>query len=148
MATQFNPETLTQIGRYAAILKLDLERYAINPTLTLAPGPRTRVTLGYEHLHDTRVADRGITSFQGRPADVDVSTFYGDPNQSYVRASVDLWSANVEHQAGKVTLRNRTLVGDYDRSYQNFVPGAVTADATNAPQMIARWTTVSVPSPG
>ena len=27
-----------------------------------------------------------------------------------------------------LTMRNRTLVGNYDRFYQNFVPGAVTAD--------------------
>ena len=47
--------------------------YAVNPTVTIAAAPRTRVTFGYEHLHDTRVADRGLTSFQGRPADVDVS---------------------------------------------------------------------------
>src|SRR5262249_12370187 len=73
-------------------------------------------------------ADRGITSFQGRPADVDDATFYGDPDQSHVRAGVDLGSATVEHRAGRVTVRNRTLFGAYDRFYQNFVPGAVTAD--------------------
>jgi catecholate siderophore receptor len=107
---------------------VDLERYAVNPTLTVTPGPRTRLTFGYEHLHDTRVADRGITSFQGRPADVDVSTFYGNPADSHVRAAVDLATATVEHKAGKATLRNRTLFGRYDRFYQNYVPGAVTAD--------------------
>ena len=37
----------------------------------IAPSDRHKITLGYEYLHDTRVADRGITSFQGRPADVD-----------------------------------------------------------------------------
>ena len=105
-----------------------LERYALNPTLTLAASPRTRVTLGYEHLHDTRVADRGITSYQGRPADVDVSTYYGNPADSHVRAAVDLGTATVEHKAGALTLRNRTLYGDYDRFYQNYVPGAVTPD--------------------
>jgi catecholate siderophore receptor len=105
-----------------------LERYGLNPTLTLAPRPETRVTMGYERLHDTRVADRGLPSFQGRPAGLDVSTFFGDPEQSHVRADVHLGSAAVEHRVGRVTLRNRTLFGDYDRFYQNFVPGAVTAD--------------------
>jgi catecholate siderophore receptor len=108
-----------------------LERYAVNPTLTLAPSPRTRITLGYEHLHDTRVADRGITSLQGHPADVDVSTYYGNPADSHVRAAVDLGSATIEHKAGKLTLRNRTLHGNYDRLYQNYVPGAVTADKSH-----------------
>ena len=53
-------------------------------------GDRTRITLGYEHLRDTRVADRGITSYQGRPADVDISTYYGNPADSHVRATVDV----------------------------------------------------------
>jgi len=108
--------------------EVNLTRYAFNPTLTLIPGGRTKVTLGYEHLHDSRVADRGISSFQGRPAAIDVSTFFGDPDQSRVRAAVDLVTATVEHHWGPVTLRNRTLFGDYDRFYQNFVPGAVSAD--------------------
>ena len=108
--------------------QVDLERYAFNPTVTFTPGPRTKITLGYEHLHDTRVADRGIPSFQGRPAAVDVSTYFGDPADSHVRARVDLGSAMVEHRAGRLLLRNRTLYGDYDRGYQNYVPGAVSAD--------------------
>src|SRR5258706_2568122 len=105
-----------------------LERYALNPTVTIAPSARTRMTLGYEHLHDARVADRGITSFQGRPADVDVSTYYGNPADSHVRAHVDLATATVEHKTGRMTLRNRTLFGDYGRFYRNYVPGAVSAD--------------------
>ena len=47
-----------------------------------------------------------------------------------MRADVDLGSARVEHQAGELTLRNRTLFGDYDRAYQNYVPGAVTPSQT------------------
>jgi catecholate siderophore receptor len=105
-----------------------LERYGVNPTLTIAPSTRTKITLGYEHLHDTRVADRGIPSFAGRPADLDPATYFGNPDDSHVRAGVNLGSAAVEHRAGRVTIRNRTLFGDYDRFYQNFVPGAVTAD--------------------
>ena len=109
---------------------VNLERYGVNPTLTIAAGQSTRLTLGYEHLHDRRVADRGITSFQGLPADVPISTYYGNPDDSRVRADVDLASATVEHQAGKLTLRNRTLFGAYDRAYQNYVPGAVNASQT------------------
>jgi catecholate siderophore receptor len=107
---------------------VDLRRSGMAPALTFAPSDATRVTLGYEHLRDTRVADRGITSFRGRPADVGIDTYYGNPDASHVRATVDLASAAVEHRFGALTLRNRTLFGDYDRGYQNFVPGAVTAD--------------------
>ena len=107
---------------------VSLERYGINPTVTLAPGPATRIQFGYEYFHDGRTADRGIPSFGGRPAGVPVSMFFGNPSDSRVRAGVNLGSATIEHQLAGVTIRNTTLIGDYDRGYQNYVPGAVTAD--------------------
>jgi catecholate siderophore receptor len=110
---------------------VDLERHGVAPTLTFAPGENTKVTVGYEYFRDFRTADRGITSFGGRPADVDPSTYYGDPDQSHVRATVGLASAVVEQRIGSVIVRNHTLFGDYDRGYQNFVPGAVTADKSS-----------------
>ena len=109
---------------------VELERYGVTPTVTIAPSDRTRITLRYEYLHDARTADRGITSFQGRPADVATSTFYGNPDLSHVRADVNLASGAIEHRFGQLTLRNRTLVANYDRFYQNFVPGAVNAAKT------------------
>jgi catecholate siderophore receptor len=107
---------------------VSLERYGISPTLTILPGKQTRITLGYENFRDYRTADRGIPSFQGRPADIDISTFFGNQDESRVRALVNLGTATIEHQAGALNIRNRTQFGDYDRYYQNFVPGAVTAD--------------------
>ena len=107
-----------------------LERYAVNPTLTLLATEQTKIILSYENFHDSRTADRGIPSFDGRPVDVPISTFYGDPENSRVRAGVNLGSAVIEHQLGRLNIRNRTFVGDYDRYYQNYVPGAVNADKT------------------
>jgi catecholate siderophore receptor len=103
-----------------------LERYGFTPTVTVNASDRTKVTLRYEYLNDTRVADRGITSYLGAPADVAPSTYYGDPNQSLVDARVNIGSATVEHRFNAFTLRNATSVANYDRGYQNFVPGAVT----------------------
>ena len=69
---------------------VDLDRYGVTPTLTFAPSDRTKVSPRYEYLNDARSADRGITSFQGRPVDVDRSTFYGNPADSDVRARVNV----------------------------------------------------------
>jgi catecholate siderophore receptor len=110
----------------------NLERYGVNPTLTLMANTNTRVTLGYEHFHDYRVADRGIPSFQGLPLDIDISTYFGNPDVSHVRARVDLGSATIEHQAGRLNIHDQVSLGDYDRGYQNFVPGVVSADETQA----------------
>lgn len=109
---------------------VELERYGINPTLTISPSSQTRINLSYEFFHDGRRADRGIPSFQNRPIDVPVSTFFGDPRLSKVKADVHLLSGVFEHQFGRLNLRNRTQFGDYDRFYQNFVPGAVNASNT------------------
>jgi len=110
--------------------RVDLERYGINPTLTFAATKQTKFTFSYERFVDTRVADRGISSFQGRPLDIDISTFFGNPDDSHVKAHVNLGTATVEHLASKWTIRNRTQFGDYDRFYQNYVPGVVSADKT------------------
>ncbi len=107
---------------------VSLERHGISPTVTITPNQQTKITLSYENFRDDRVADRGIPSFQGKPADVDRASYFGNPDQSHVGARVNLGSATIERQFGLFTLRNRTSVGSYDRGYQNFVPGAVTAD--------------------
>jgi len=109
---------------------VSLHRSAVNPTLTLAPSAQTKVTVSCEHFHDQRTADRGITSVLGRPADVPIGTYFGNPADSHVRADVDFLTASFEHQAGNLTIRNRALFGDYDRGYQNYVPGAVNSAQT------------------
>ena len=110
---------------------INLEREGVNSAMTLALSKQTRVLVNYEFFRDVRVADRGITSFGGRPLDVDAGTFFGNPEQSHVAARVNVGWALVEHQAGRLNVRNRTLIGDYDRGYQNFVPGAVSADRSS-----------------
>jgi len=102
-------------------------RVGINPTLTFLPDNKTRITLGYEYLRDRRIADRGISSFAGRPADVPISTYYGDPDNSRVKADVNIFTASIDRVFGRLIVRNRTNYGDYERFYQNYVPGAVNA---------------------
>ena len=86
---------------------VDLKRYAVNPTMTFTPGSSTKIMVGYEHVHDRRVADRGIPSFLGRPVDTDASTYFGNPRDAFARAGVNLGSVAIEHQAGRLNMRNR-----------------------------------------
>lgn len=109
----------------------EAERYGFNPTLSLRAGDATVMTFGYERFHDERVADRGIPSWGGKPVDVDPSTFFGDPAQSPTWATVDAFSAWLDHDFGNgVHLRNSTRFADYDKFYQNVFPGAVSADGS------------------
>ena len=107
-----------------------VERYGFNPTVAFRLGPNTTLRGSYEYFHDERIADRGISSFNGRPVETDPSTFFGDPTQSPTDATVNLVSRMLEHRVdSRVTLRNRLSYGDYDKFYQNVFPGAVNAAA-------------------
>jgi catecholate siderophore receptor len=108
-----------------------VERYGFNPTVAFRVGPDTTLRASYEFFHDERVADRGISSFNGRPVEADPGTFFGDPSRSPTEATVNFVSSVVEHRfSPRITLRNRLSYGDYDKFYQNVFPGAVNAAAT------------------
>ena len=102
---------------------VDLKRYGVNPTLGFFAGPNTRVDLSYEFLRDRRTTDRGVPSLGGEPVEGFDRTFFGDPDQSFAKAKVHIGRLGVEHELGEgLTLRNRTLFGDYDKFYQNIYP--------------------------
>jgi catecholate siderophore receptor len=115
-----------------------IERWGLNPTAQWRPTDRLTVDLSYEHFHDGRTADRGIPSFMGAPSPAADSTFFGDPDQSYVRADVNLASAVVSYAPREgLTIRNHTLFGDYDKFYQNiFAGGAAAAGPSGAPASV------------
>lgn len=108
-----------------------LERYGINPTVTLRASEATTLTFGVEYFHDERVADRGVSSYLGRPLKVDPETFFGDPARSPTDTTVKMANALIEHRFSDTTLlRSRFRYGDYDKFYQNVFPGAVNAAGT------------------
>lgn len=109
---------------------VELEREGINPTFAFAPDSKTSIHVGYEFFRDRRTADRGMTSFQNRPVDLPISTYYGNPDDSRVHANVNILSGTIERLFGDVIFRSRASYGDYDRGYQNYVPGAVNAAGT------------------
>lgn len=112
-----------------------LARYGINPTLAFIPDAATTIRLGYERFDDTRRVDRGIPSYLGAPAPVDIATFFGNPAVNRARSRVDLATATIEHETrGGITLRNRTMWGSYDVFYQNtYAAGTVNAAGTTVP---------------
>lgn len=120
---------------------VNLERFAVNPTVTFAPNDTTTIKLSYEHLHDRRTVDRGIPS-QIRPGnalprlpyDTSASAFVGNPSLSYALADVDIGSAVVDHDfENGLSIRNATQVANYDKFYQNIFPGGgANSGAVNA----------------
>ena len=113
-----------------------LERYGINPTVTLKPDDDTKIKLSYEYFHDDRTADRGNPSqtplggaTRFNPAtpfapNGDYSTFFGSPSLNKAIATVQTGMAIIDHDFGNgLTVRNGTIVADYQKFYQNVYPG-------------------------
>jgi catecholate siderophore receptor len=102
---------------------VDLERYGINPVAGVALGSDTRIDLSYEYFHDRRTADRGVPADGSAPLKGFDSVFFGDPHLSFAKADVHVGTLAIEHRfSDALTLRSRTLYGDYDKFYQNIYP--------------------------
>ena len=111
-----------------------IERIGLNPSVALDLGRNTRLTASYEFFRDERTVDRGVPSYQGRPLDVDPATFFGNPDANNSGATVNALGAVVEHQvAGRLIVRNSLRYADYDKFYENVVPGAVDASGASVP---------------
>lgn len=119
-------------GSYRA--GVNYNRWGFNPTAAFKLGPDTTVTIGYEHFQDDRVADRGVSSYLGKPLETPRSQFFGDPNNSPTGTNTDAATLFVEHRfSDTLTLRNRTRYADYDKFYQNVFPGSVNTTAQTNP---------------
>jgi catecholate siderophore receptor len=112
-----------------------LERYGLNPTVTLTPNDTTKIKLSYEYYHDERLADRGNPSqtpvggaTRFNPATPfapagDFSTCFCSPTLNIARANVQTGMAIVEHDfENGLTVRNGTIYADYKKFYQNVYP--------------------------
>jgi catecholate siderophore receptor len=107
---------------------VDLKRYGLNPTAALLVGPDTRIDLSYEYFHDRRTADRGVPADGDEPVRGHTRDFFGDPDESFARANVNLATFAIEHRfAEGLTLKNRTMLGSYDKFYQNIFPSSFDA---------------------
>ncbi len=123
---------LTGMAEHSASFRnaIALDRAGVNPSVAMLLGS-TSLRLGFEHFQDRRTVDRGIPSFNGAPLAGATRTFFGNPDENRSRAFVRSGSAMVEHGAeGSVMVRSQLRFTDYDKSYQNTVPGSLIADGT------------------
>lgn len=114
-------------GSYRSARPLD--RFGINPTAVLALGHATTLRVGYEHFQDRRGLDRGVPSFGGLPVPVSERTVFGDASVNRSRVYVRSAHAIAEHgDAQSVHVRSQLRFTDYDKAYDNTVPGSISAD--------------------
>lgn len=110
-----------------------LDRKALGGSALYQPTDRTRLLLQADYLFDKRVTDFGVPAFQGRPVDVDPSTYYGAANAKDVDFSrSEVWSttAVAEHRFSEaISLRNGFRYYEYQLDRYNTLPGTVSEAA-------------------
>ncbi|MET0335606.1 MAG: TonB-dependent siderophore receptor, partial [Rhizobacter sp.] len=103
-----------------------LKRSGINPVLGLKLPGRLQGSLGFEHFQDSRVADRGIPSYQGKPLETEPGAFFGNPDASTTWVRVNAVDLQFDLAlAPGWNLHNRTRQARYNKFFQNVFPGAV-----------------------
>ena len=80
---------------------------------------------------------KGVTGIVG-PSPAAYSTFFGNPEDSFVNAVVDRTSATIEHTTDfGLKVRNVTQYANYDRMYQNIYAGGPFDPSTGLVPIVA-----------
>ena len=107
----------------------EVERVGFNPTATIKLGPKTNFLASYEYRSDDRTVDRGVPSRNGFPIEGFQKTFFGNPEASFTEFEGHVATATFEHEFDfGPTLRSHFSYNNYDKFYQNIMPGSSVAD--------------------
>ena len=108
---------------------VNLERYGVNPTLTIKPSESAKIVVGIEYFKDKRVADRGVPSINGfnnsslrnRPFNIgNTGAFFGNAELSPTETETVAFNAMFEQVFDNgISIKNRTRFASYDKYYAN-----------------------------
>lgn len=112
------------------------KRFGIAPSLAFGLGTANRLKLNYLHQTEDDVPDYGIPWYQGRPANVKRSNFYGFQDD-YFKTDVDVATAKFEHDfSDETTIKNQFRYARYARNGRATQP-STTNGSTASRTMIA-----------
>ncbi len=104
------------------------EFIGVAPTLAVALGERTKLTLGYEYDRDDRVIDRGVPSLRGSPITGYDRTLFGSPTLNHGGVDAHFARAKITHElTDSLTIDATGQFATYDKYYANVLPSAATA---------------------
>ncbi|MYM89564.1 TonB-dependent siderophore receptor [Rugamonas sp. FT82W] len=113
-----------------------LKREALAPSLQFKLSPDTLLLLQAEYLHDKRLTDFGIPSYQGRAVDVAPGTYYGAANAKdfdYSESRVHAFGFTLDHRVNQqFSIRNAFRHYNYSLDRNNTLVGSVNETAKTA----------------
>ena len=112
----------------------EVERIGLNPTATLKLGSKTKLSASYEYRYDDRTVDRGVPGVLAtmEPLRWFQDTFFGNPDVSFTEFTGHVATLTFEHEFDNgLQLRSHLSYNDYDKFYQNIMPGSQVDAAGN-----------------
>lgn len=110
--------------------EIHVNRKGVAPAVRIKIDERSSLTVQSMHQRETSDLDYGLVRWKGRPADVDVNTFYGfkdDDEQTY---DTDIYTVAFDHRFNDhLKFRNATRYAEYARHYQTNIPSGAASTA-------------------
>jgi catecholate siderophore receptor len=104
-----------------------VERWGIAPTVAFQVTPASTLDLKYFHQEEDSTTDYGIPSFNGKPADVDISNYYGFKDDAFQRYDTSVYTAMLDTRLDeRFSVHSALRFGDYSRDYRTEPMGAYT----------------------
>lgn len=111
-----------------------IERGSIAPSVSVKFSEDTKLLVQGEFAKDKRITDFGIPSFNGRPVNVPISTYYGSGNarrDDTTATEVASMTAAFNHRFNDAfSVRNVTRYYTYDLDRNNTLPGGTVGTVT------------------
>ncbi len=110
---------------------VSMERFGINPTVTISPDENTNIYFSTEYFKDKRIGDRefpsvgNATGLNRRPFDVSKNQdeFFGNAKLSPNESETTAFNLVIDHTFdNKVKIKNSTRYANYNKFYQNIYP--------------------------
>lgn len=132
----FRLNAMVNDNKFAGRDVVQNKRFGIAPSLVFGLGSDNRLNLNYFHQTEDNIPDYGIPWYQGRPADVKRSNFYGFQDD-YFKTNVDIATAKFEHDFDdETTFKNQFRYARYARNGRATQP-STTNGTTVSRTMIA-----------
>lgn len=102
-------------GRDAA----EIRRFGVAPSVSFGLNTKTVATLNYVHLREDDTPDYGVPWLFNKPAPVDRHSYFGFPEENYLRTSDDIMTLRVEHDfSPALNLHTVARAANYPREAQ------------------------------